>query len=182
MKAWPAPKGLPSDWIHLAADHADAVAEFMQAAGRFSPGRWMQPLAPGKWSPAEVTSHVAESYHVLRSELGGAAGMRLRLSPWQRWLLRHTMMPRILRGSPFPAGARAPAEIRPRTIEQDPSAGLAMLAAGAEAFVQELSARAAGQRVRLTHAYFGQLSARQSLQLVAVHTRHHARQLAAAPL
>jgi hypothetical protein len=48
MKAWPPPKGLPCDWIHLAADHTDAVAEFVQAAGRFSPARWMQPLAPGK--------------------------------------------------------------------------------------------------------------------------------------
>jgi hypothetical protein len=33
-------------------------------------------------------------------------------------------------------------------------------------------------RVKLTHAYFGRMSARQSLTLAIVHTRHHARQIA----
>ena len=45
--------------------------------------------------------------------------------------------------------------------------------------VQELSDRMRTGRVRLTHAYFGRMSARQSLTMATVHTRHHARQLAA---
>jgi len=174
------PPRLSSDWTDLMVDHASAVAEFVESARRFPGGAWTRPLAPGKWSPAEITSHVTETYIVLRSELEGGPGMRLRGSRWQRWLFRHTMLPRILRGGPFPVGARAPREIRPREIEIDPAIALSALTVRADAFARELSARAADRRLRLNHAYFGPMSARQSFRLAAVHTRHHARQLAAA--
>jgi uncharacterized damage-inducible protein DinB len=161
-------------------DHASAVSEFVEAARRIPRGAWTQELAPGKWSPAEITSHVAEAYEVLRRELSGGPGMRLLGSPLQRWLLRRTMLPGILRGRPFPVGARAPSETRPREVQMDPTSTLATLEVKADAFARELSARVADRRLRLSHAYFGPMSARQSLQLVAVHTRHHARQLEAA--
>jgi hypothetical protein len=158
-------------------DHASAVRQFVESARRIPDPAWTRPLAPEKWSPAEITSHVTETYTVLRRELGGGPGMRLRGSGWQRWLFRHTMLPGILRGGTFPLGVRAPREIRPREIQEDPVSALAALAAGADAFARELSARAADRQLRLSHAYFGPMSARQSLLLVAVHTRHHARQL-----
>jgi hypothetical protein len=170
-----------SDWTALMTDHASAVREFVESARRFPHPAWTRPLAPGKWSPAEITSHVTETYAVLRRELEGGPGMRLRGSPWQRWLFRHTMLPGILRGGAFPSGARAPREIRPGEIQKDPATALPALAAEADAFVRELSGRAAHRRLRLTHAYFGPMSARQSIRLVTVHTRHHARQLVTAP-
>ena len=161
-------------------DHASAVSDFVGAARRFPGEAWTQALAPGKWSPAEITSHVTEAYEVLRRELKGGTGMQLLGSPLQRWVLRRTMLPAILRGRPFPAAARAPREIRPRGVLADPTSALAALEVTAGAFAQELGARAADRRLRLSHAYFGQMSAWQSLQLAAVHTRHHARQLEAA--
>jgi hypothetical protein len=172
-----APPGLSSDWTALMTDHASAVTQFVASARRFSGGAWTRPLAPGKWSPAEITSHVSETYTVLRSELEGGQGMQLRASRWQRWLFRHTMLPGILRGGAFPVGARAPREIRPREIHEDLVSALAALTTGADGFVRELSARAAERRIRLSHAYFGPLTVRQTFQLVVVHTRHHARQL-----
>lgn len=171
-------KHLPSDWDSLLTDHAAAVAEYVGVAQRFSPEAWMQPLAPGKWTPAEVTSHVAEAYQVLRAELGGGPGMRLLGSPLQRWLLRQTMLPRLLAGKPFPAGVRAPKETRPRNVQPDSVNALAVLRTLAQAFTQELTTRAAAGTIRLTHAYFGPLSPRQGIRLLIVHTRHHARQLA----
>lgn len=83
-------------------DHASAVSEFVGAGRRFPGGAWTQALAHGKWSPAEITSHVAEAYDVLRRELSGEPGMQLLGSPLQRWLLRRTMLPRILRGRRLP--------------------------------------------------------------------------------
>jgi hypothetical protein len=106
--------------------------------------------------------------------------MALRLPRLQRWLLRHTILPRILQRGLFPTGARAPRETRPREVEEDASIALTILTGEADAFVRDLTTRASSGRVHLTHAYFGSMSARQSLQLVAVHTRHHARQLASA--
>jgi hypothetical protein len=174
--------GLSRDWASLVADHAGAVEQFVGAAERFTPAAWMEPLAPGKWSPAEVTSHVREAYQVLRCELGGGGGMRLLGSSLQRWLLRRTVVPRLIAGRPFPPGVRAPKETRPREILEDPAAALSRLEVEAQAFTQELTTKAAAGNIRLTHAYFGPLSARQGLQLLTVHTRHHARQLAAATI
>lgn len=106
--------------------------------------------------------------------------MQLRLSGFRRWVLRHTLFPRILASGKFPAGARAPRETRPRDIQTEPRIALQTLSTQADHFVQELTDRARSGRVRLAHAYFGAMSARQSLLLVTVHTRHHARQLATA--
>ena len=158
-------------------DHDSAVSEFVGAARRFPGTEWLQPLAPGKWSPAEISSHLIESYQCLRRELGGEAGMRLLGSPLRRWLFRHTILSGILRGRPFPPGARAPRETRPREVQPNPESALAALEAVADGFARELSARCNDRRLRLSHAYFGPMSSRQSLQLAAIHTRHHARQL-----
>jgi hypothetical protein len=168
------------DWATLVARHSQAVEAFVRTSRRVPSERWSLPLGPGKWSPAEITSHLNESYQVLRGELAGRPGMQLRLSRLQRWTLRYRVLPRILASGNFPEGARAPREIRPREVITDPGAALHMLSTQADAFVQELTDRARSGRVRLTHAYFGSMSARQSLILVTVHTRHHARQLAAA--
>jgi hypothetical protein len=48
--------------------------------------------------------------------------------------------------------------------------------------VLELTEQRAHRRVRVSHAYFGHLSAEDGMRLVTVHTRHHARQLDAAAL
>ena len=168
---------LPSDWVALAAEHAAAIQQFTDAARLLPSARWSDPLAPGKWSPAEVTGHVAEAYRVLNGELAGGAGMQLLGPPLQRFLLRHTLLPRLLSTGRFPARARAPAETRPRRVEADPETGVAVFARLAEEFVAALGKRAGTGPVRLTHAYFGALDARQAIRLCAVHTRHHARQL-----
>jgi hypothetical protein len=171
--------GLPPDWTPLLADHSTAVEQYMVVAGRLSSHAWMRPLASDKWTPAEVTGHVCEGYRVLRAELAGQAGMRMLGSRLQRLILRHTILPRLLGGRPFPVGVQAPRETRPGKIEEDPVRAAATLRNLADLFTEELTARAGRGRVRLTHAYFGALSARQGLLLLTVHTRHHARQLEA---
>jgi hypothetical protein len=173
-------RGLPADWTSLLADHARAVEEYRAAAETISLSAWREPPAPGKWNPAEITSHVMESYRVVCAELAGAEGMRVLGSRLQRLILRHTVLPRLLAGKPFPAGVRAPREIRPRETIEDPGVALEELVNLAERFTRELTQSAARRSVNLTHAYFGPMSARQGLRLLTVHTRHHARQLEAA--
>jgi hypothetical protein len=168
---------LPSAWPLLLAEHSRAVEEYVAAAQGLSVQAWMRPLATGKWTPAEVTSHVTEAYRVLRAELAGSSGMRLLGSRFQRLILRHTVLPRLLRGRPFPLGVRAPRETRPREVVHDPKVALSTLADLTETFAQELTNQAARNKVCLTHAYFGPLSAQQGLLLLTAHTRHHARQL-----
>ncbi|HEU5305033.1 MAG TPA: DinB family protein [Gemmatimonadales bacterium] len=159
------------------SEHTAAVQEFVQVAHRVPPDAWLHPLSPGKWSPAEVTSHVSEAYAIMQQELRGGPGLRVRLSPWKRLVLRHTLLRRILASGLFPNGARSPAEIRPREVPSDAVGGLAVLETRATAFTSALVEEAARRRVRLTHTYFGALPARDALRLMIVHTRHHARQL-----
>jgi len=170
---------LPADWDRLVTDHMAALDEYCVAAKSLSRETWTRPMARGKWTPAELTSHVAESYRVLRAELGGEPGMRLRGSRLRRLILRHTVLPRLLMGRPFPPGVRAPREVRPRAVIEDRETALTELASAAELFTTELTARAGPADPRLTHAYFGLLSPHHALQLLAAHTRHHSRQLAA---
>jgi hypothetical protein len=169
---------LPSDWSRLTADHRAALDQFIATARQLPPTSWARPLGDGKWSPAEISNHLIASYRILRTELAGGQGMALRLGPLRRWLLRHTMLPRILKSGTFPAGARAPRETRPSSDLAALPDALETLTREANALVEELTTRASRRRVRLTHAYFGPMSARQSLRILAAHIRHHARQLA----
>jgi DinB family protein len=168
-----------ADWNALVADHSLALQEFALTSRKVPSHLWHQPIAAGKWTPGQVANHLRESYRVLRGELGGAPGMELRLGPVKRWGLRRTLLPRILLTGNFPAGARAPKETRPGEVGGDPASSIQDLTTEAEGFVHELTERSQRGRVRLTHAYFGRMSPRQTLLLVTVHTRHHARQLAA---
>ncbi len=59
--------------------------------------QWQQPIAAGKWSPAEITAHLTEVYVVLRREMAGGAGMQMRGSAFRRWLLRRGRSLTILR-------------------------------------------------------------------------------------
>jgi DinB superfamily len=179
MTTLPAARGASADWAGLLGAHAGALDEYCLAAGALDSTVWLRPVAPGKWSPAEITAHVAEGYQVLTAELAGAAGMALRGSKLQRLVLRYTVLPRLLTGKPFPPGARAPRETRPTKIIDDPVVALARLVERAAQFTRDLTENPDRQNVRLTHAYFGRLSARQALQLSTMHTRHHARQLPA---
>jgi hypothetical protein len=111
-------RALAADWTAMLTDHATAVGEFV--AGRPAlPGRGLVPgaLAPAKWSPSEIASHVIEAYEVLGRELNGGRGK----------VLRHTILTGMLRGRPFPAGARPPRETRPRELHADPDSALAAL-------------------------------------------------------
>jgi hypothetical protein len=173
-------QSLPRVWEVETAAHAEAVAQFVTAVRAIPTPRWQQPLVTGKWSPAEITAHVTEVYVVLRREVAGGAGMQVRGSAFRRWLLRHTVLPRLLRGQPFPSSVRAPTETRPVTVSADQTSAIAILNQVAGQFIGELVDRQAAAPVWLTHAYFGRGPALYGLRLVTVHMRHHTRQLVGA--
>ncbi len=158
--------------------HAKAVDELLSVASRIPEERWKRPRAEGKWSPAETLEHLAVAYDVLLRELETGVGMKVVTSAWQRLLLRFTMVPRILRGGAFPAGARAPRETRPQMPAADQATAIAVFRDKADRFASTIAAkRAARPRAQLTHAYFGRSSLANALLLVARHVEHHRKQL-----
>ena len=166
-------------WDEVRQLHASAAAELADTAAAIPSNRWLEPRHPGKWSPAEIVEHLTLAYDTLLREIDGGGGMQIRTKLWQRVLLRLTLVPRLLRGAPFPANARAPRETRPSVSDPDQSAAVARFrerAAKLEASAD--SAVASRRRVRLTHAYFGSSALPEAMLLCARHVQHHQKQLA----
>lgn len=151
-----------------------ASTTLIATAERIPDGAWSNPIAGGKWSPAEIVEHLNLTFDILQRELVGGAGMVVQTKLWQRVLLRLMIVPHLLRGGAFPRGARAPREIRPRVTSTQSEA----LAAFREKAARLASAAEQSQDKRLTHAYFGAAPAAKGVLLCARHIAHHQKQLA----
>jgi hypothetical protein len=164
-------------WRTAVLLHSEALAAVTRAAESVPGDAWRQPVQEGKWTPAEVVEHLTLAYDALLKELSGGPGMKYRPNAVIRFILRYTVLPRILRGEPFPR-ARAPRETRPAdTPLAQPEAVRRLRDRGAAA-VAEME-RALGSRpgTKLTHAYFGRLPLTTGLTLIARHINHHRKQL-----
>jgi hypothetical protein len=127
---------------------------------------------------------VVVTYETVLSELAGGAGIRLRVPRWRAAIYRWFVLPRILESGRFPAGIRAPREIRPSSDEASrhaPQELLERLHRRVAELEAVLEPRSGGATLRVTHAYFGALPPALALRLLATHTAHHARQIGARP-
>lgn len=164
-------------FARAAADHRAAVEAVADALRRVELSAWRVPVRPGKWTPAEIAHHLALAYEPPLSELSGGPGYALRIPWWKRRLLRWKFLGGIVRRGEFPWGAPAPREIRPRTDAPDQGEAVGRLREAAALFERRLAEAQAQRRVRLKHAYFGPLTPRQTLKLLAAHAYHHEKQL-----
>jgi hypothetical protein len=165
-------------WPEIRQIHLDAAAELVASAERIPAERWTLPRAEGKWSPAEIVEHLTLAYDIILRELGGGPGMMVRTKLWQRIMLRFTLIPKLLRGEGFPAGARAPRETRPQSANPDQKSAVAGFRDRAARLDAEVAAAiATGRRIRLTHAYFGTAGLGEAMLLCARHVQHHQKQL-----
>lgn len=166
------------NWAEALQLHSRAAADAVAAAARVPADKWLVARGDGKWSPAEIVEHLSLAYDVLLRELAGGPGMQIRTKLWQRLMLRQTILPKLMRGGPFPTGVRSPREIRPAITSPDQTQAVARLRDGAARF--EAAANEswrANPRARLTHAYFGKSTVDNALVLCARHIQHHEKQL-----
>ncbi len=167
---------VPATLARAATDHRRAIAECAAAIRGVAPPRWSEPARPGGWTRAEISEHLAIAYAPALSEIAGGPGFAVRLPWWKRSVLRWVVMPKIRRGG-FPRGAPAPREIRPVASSPDPARAATRLVGQAERFLDDLAIASRERRVRITHPYFGKLSARDAVRLLTAHAHHHRRQL-----
>jgi len=160
-----------------AADHREAVTAVAADVERFDASCWETPPRPGKWCPAEVAQHLTLAYEAPMRELAGGPGYRPLLSWWMQRVARWVALGRILDGGRFPAGAKSPPEARPSGPYPPPGEAAARLRDAAAAFERAISEAHRTGRGRISHPYFGPLTAPQALELVARHAEHHRKQL-----
>lgn len=165
-------------WSRALAVHRSSSAAFATAAEEVEPDAWHRPRTEGKWSPAQITAHLTQTYDVLLRELDGGPGMRVRTRFLQRVFLRLTLMPRLLLGARFPERVPAPPEIRPGDAPADQQDGIALFRRRASE-LEAAAQRARGRRPRaqLTHAYFGPSSVANGVLFCARHIEHHRAQI-----
>lgn len=174
----PAAPPLPGRWPEQHQAHRDAVDAFAITAANIAAGRWNEPMAPGKWSPAELALHLALTAEVMLRELATGEGPRVVTTWWQRALLRYTVRPKLLAGGKFPP-VRSPREARPQGPAGEQGATITRLRARAAELEAAIEAAARERpRTRLTHPYLGAFSLEESLRFCALHVRHHHAQLA----
>ncbi|HEX7807421.1 MAG TPA: DinB family protein [Thermoanaerobaculia bacterium] len=164
-------------WQRVLETHSHAATKLVETAERIPQQRWLEPREEGKWSAGHVLEHLNLTYDVLIRELEGGTGMAVLTKTWQRMLLRLTIVPRILRGGWFPAGARAPREIRPVEAAADKGVAIAAFLDRSARFHQAAVAAEARRGVKLSHAYFGRSGIGDSMLLCTRHIEHHQRQL-----
>jgi hypothetical protein len=170
-------------WSSALEEHQHVVHGFVAECARVPVSEWHRAPAPGAWSASEVALHLCAAYELGRAAVHGGPGMRMLVTPTRAWVLRSMLLPLMLASKRFPHGVPAPREVVPdadasRRLPRE--AAIARLERSAREAAEELQ-RASDQHpdVRVTHAYFGPLTARAALRLLSAHTRHHTRGLAA---
>lgn len=157
------------------ADHQASLREFVDKARGVPAERWLLPRAEGKWTPAQEARHLVLGYEAFMRDIGGGVGMQIRGTPFRRLLWRWLGLTSILWRKRIPVAARAPREARPEWESTPASDLLPQLEQRAREFEAALSRAWRAEPGRtVTHPYFGKLTLDQTLQLVAVHNRHHA--------
>jgi hypothetical protein len=151
-----------------------AVDDFVVSAERCA-SVWVVPRAPDKWSPSQVTEHVAraleESAKVARGEVSQFPTLPRPL----RWLIRIVLFNRVLRGARFPNGKTAKA--------LDPVRGPAVFAEGRSRLEAALGVFDDACRMRAASGgivdspIVGAVPVAEFARFQALHVRHHAGQL-----
>ncbi len=173
------PRGGPA-WSRALREHREALGAVVTAISAVEPLAWHRPLAPGKWSPAQISEHLALVYESGLRDLQGTGTLRPRVPPWKQRLLRWFLLPHILFHQNVPLRAAAPREVRPSEegLPQDESVDrLLDLAGRFEAALEAVLPRGHF----FSHPYFGPLPPLKALRFCAVHLEHHRRQLLHAP-
>jgi hypothetical protein len=165
-------------WRAAVDEHQVALAAYLETAGRVPDEAWMRPWAPGKWTPAVITEHLAMVYRTMTQEARGGAGMKMKMTPFRRRLLKTFLLPHMLFHRTFPRAAPAPREVRPEGDGLPRAQALAELRILGEEFEREAERARAGGLRHVTHAYFGSIDLTRGMRLAAVHIEHHTRQLA----
>jgi hypothetical protein len=153
-----------------------AVSELVAAAERAAAG-FTTPRAPGKWSPSQVTEHVARALEESANQVRGVRSKLPTLPALARPLVRVLFFNRVIRGAPF-RKARTNRPMDPERGPGTPAEARVRLERALDALEDTCRARGLGARMR--SPTFGPVTVSDLVRFQAAHTRHHTGQIPAA--
>jgi hypothetical protein len=161
----------------LLAANRSAVDDLIEAGERSAPN-WNTPRAPGKWSPAQITEHVARSLEEGANVIAGRPSKLPTLPGFMRPLARW-FFNRVLRKGAFPK-AKTNAAMNPErtspAVPTNPAEARTRLNAALATFERECRARVAAGRPVESPA-FGVVTVEDYARFNELHTRHHMMQI-----
>lgn len=161
----------------IAHNHA-AVAAFIATVTALPATTWATPVAPGKWSPGQLTEHLALTYEFGCLTLHGmppGKGLFRPLRPFVRLLFLNP----VLKTGRFTRPIKAPPLFDPAATPPAQAEGTArLLAAATKLETASTTAYSAGQR-NVDHPFFGVLTLARFMDLQVIHTQHHHQHIAA---
>ena len=154
-----------------------AIAKFVSTLLDLSASRWDEPRRTGKWSPAQITEHVAITYERAALFVEGSIAVSGRrpprfLRPFIRTLIRVTALrtgrfiksktPAAFEPSPRPASQQVLCERLQRASRTFEARAREKVNAGIRTF---------------EHPYFGTFGIEEFVRLEMHHVHHHRRQI-----
>lgn len=158
----------------LAANRA-AAAEFLAVADKVG-AAWSVAPAPGKWSPAQVTEHVAVGHEVTAKAVIGADSGLPKLPRFLHPLIRWLAFRRVLQQGRFPQ-MRTTKAFHPLRAPATPAEGRARLEQAVAKFEADVLGWSKGQDRTLAHPAFGAIALTDYVRYLEIHTRHHQKQI-----
>jgi hypothetical protein len=154
-----------------------SVAEFLDRARRVDLAGWSRSPASDRWSPAQITEHVALAYEHTRGLLSGdrQSGLPRLLRP----VVRFFYVRPVLRTGKFPPRGKAPPPFRPTGSPAPADSLCQRLETAARGLETDLERLLAEGRDSLEHPIFGRVPSSDVLRFQAYHTAHHRQQLPA---
>jgi hypothetical protein len=153
-----------------------AIDDFLASAEQVS-AVWEVPRAPGKWSPCQITEHVARTLEEGAHLVSGDTSVFPTLPSVVRPLVRGMFFNRVLKKDGFPKAKTLKALDPPDGPSS--SEAKARLEDALDSFQEACRAQASrGQPV--DHPVFGRVSVEDYAKFMELHTGHHRRQLAPA--
>jgi hypothetical protein len=154
-----------------------SVTEFLARARRVGPADWNRAPASDRWSPAQITEHVALAYEHTRGLLSGQ--QRPGLPRLLRPVVRYFYVRPVLRTGKFPPRGKAPPPFRPSGSPAPAESLCQRLEMAAQALEADLERLLSQGRPSMEHPIFGRVPSPDVLRFQAYHTAHHRQQLPA---
>ena len=160
----------------VVAENRKATENFLAMARAVPKEKWEQPVAPGKWSPAQIVDHIAVTTEVALKAIKGDPSMGS-IPKFLRFLPRKLGFDPTIKKGRFPEKQRGPAVFAPSTGHPSYDASVEKLNRAIVALETHVRGVMAQNQHSFEHSFFGRVSIPDYIRFGTLHTQHHERQL-----